>query len=90
MICEHALTEFCTCIPRRPPVYVRPHVEMKQTGERLPPWSCHCAVKPYRRHSSEIECIPQKTVDAFKRKHRLTNDGLARALLFIESFAPKS
>lgn len=90
VLCAHGLTEMCFCIARRPPVYVRPHVEMKPTGERVPPWSCHCDVKPYRRHKSEIECLPQADVDAFKRRHQLTDEGHARALLFIESFAPRS
>jgi hypothetical protein len=40
--CPHALTEFCSCIPRRAPVYTAPHVEMKSNHEREPEWRCQC------------------------------------------------
>jgi hypothetical protein len=88
MICEHALTEFCECIARRPPVYVAPHVEMRGPGERLPPWSCQCDLPRYKRHKDRIACQPQEDVFAFQVKHGIKNQSVARALRFIESFAP--
>jgi hypothetical protein len=90
MTCDHALTEFCECIPRRPPVYVAPHVAMRGPGERLPQWRCTCDVKPYKRHKDRIACIPQEDVEAFKAAHNLKHDGVARALLYLESFKPKA
>lgn len=95
MICEHGLVEFCTCIPRRPPVYVAEHAALRGPGERLPPWQCQC-VDPFterrlrkgKRHADAIACQPQNEVDFFKAKHGIASDGKARALLFIESFAP--
>jgi hypothetical protein len=95
--CEHALTEFCSCIPRRPIAYVAEHVEMKPSGERIKPWSCQCrdpfTERPLRkgkRHPDRIACIPQEDVDAFKQAHNLTHDGVARALIYISTFAPKA
>jgi hypothetical protein len=86
VICDHALTEFCSCLPRRPVAYVAEHVEMRGPGERLPAWSCQCQVPHYKRHKQESDCIPQADVDAFKAQHGITSDGKARALMFIETF----
>jgi hypothetical protein len=95
VICEHALTELCSCIPRRPTAYVAEHVEMRPTGERIPPWQCLC-VDPWtnrrlrkgQRHKDAIACQPQEDVFAFQVKHDIKNQSVARALMFIESFAP--
>jgi hypothetical protein len=94
VICTHALTAFCECVPRRPSVYTAPHVAMRPSGERLAPWRCQCTRPDGRpllrkyRHESEIDCVSVKTVQAFKTKHTIQSDELAKALLFIESFAP--
>jgi hypothetical protein len=96
VICEHALTEFCSCIPRRPTAYVAEPVEMRPTGERIPPWQCLC-VDPWtnrrlrkgQRHRDAIACQPQEDVEAFKAAHGIKDEGLARALRFIEGFRPR-
>jgi hypothetical protein len=73
--------------PVCPALYRRP-------GEGVPPWACQCRRPDGRRllrkyrHTSEMGCIPQSDVDAFKAAHGLKNDGHARALLYIETFAP--
>jgi hypothetical protein len=88
--CDHALTEFCSCIPRRPPAYVAPHVQMRGPGERLPQWRCTCpGLKPWKRHRSEIDCLPAEDVARFKAAHGLRDAGLARSLLFLEQFKPR-
>ena len=96
MTCEHALTEFCDCIPRRPSAYVAPHVEMRGPGERVPAWECQCRdpfterrLRKAKRHKDRIACIPQEQVEAFKEAHGLKHDGVARALIFLETFATK-
>jgi hypothetical protein len=101
MTCEHALTEFCECIQRQPAVNLDGSLANRVEGAvpvdrreawllKSEPWSCQCDVKPYKRHKDRIACIPQEDVEAFKRAHGLKHDGVARALLYIESFAPKA
>lgn len=69
--CAHALREFCTCLPRRPPVYVAPHVEMRGPGERLPAWRCQCARPDGRpllrnhRHREPWQCLSEQDVQLF-------------------------
>ena len=73
--------------PVCPALYRRP-------GEGIPPWECRCRRPDGRRllrkhrHASEIDCVPQDAVAAFKVAHGLRSDGHARALLFIATFAP--
>ena len=85
------LVTYCSCAgPRRAPVYVRPHVELRGPGERLPAWSCQCkdpfTERPLlksKRHQHEWECADQDDVDAFIAR---TGCGkrVARAMLWME------
>ena len=50
------------------------------TGRRL---------RKAKRHKDRISCIPQEQVEAFKEAHGLKHDGVARALIFLETFATK-
>ena len=90
-ICTHALTEMCSCLPRRPPAYVAPHVAMRGPGERLPAWKCQCDLPHYKRHHVEWECFTKAEVAAFRAQHpTIKTDAHARVLRFIESFAPRA
>jgi hypothetical protein len=60
-------------------------------------FECQCSdaftgrrLRKGKRHPDRIACIPQEDVDAFKQAHGLTHDGVARALLYLESFKPKA
>lgn len=96
MICEHPLTAFCSCLPRRPPSYVAPHVQMRGPGERLPSWRCECRrpdgrpLLRSRRHASEMDCLPLAEVEAFQRDHpEVKTLANARRMLWLaKNFAP--
>jgi hypothetical protein len=82
VICEHALAEFCDCIPRRPVAYVAEHVAMRDPGERLPIWRCTCDLPRYKRHRFEWDCTPQATIDAWM-KITGCNPRVARELFWL-------
>lgn len=50
---------------------------------------CACAI-PNPRHTSGMDCFTRSQVAAFKARHGIGSEGKARALLYIESFAPRS
>ena len=86
MTCDHALTEFCQCIPRRPPVYTAPHVELLP-GRVV--WRCSCRRPDGRpllrkyRHTEPWACTPQAQVDAFRAESGC-GPKLARELEWLE------
>lgn len=49
--------------------------------------ACSCQ-PPNPRHASGTQCFTRAQVSAFKAKHGIKSDGLASALMFIETFAP--
>lgn len=88
MICEHRLTEFCRCISPRPVTYVlEGHWEswlIWRRDARL------CTCEPANReHRSGADCFKRAQVADFMRAHPdLKTPGHARALMYIETFAP--
>ena len=88
ILCAHALTEPCACLPRHPVVYVAPRVEMKAHPE--PAWSCQCKRPDGRRllrnyrHRSPQACLPAEEVAAWRARHlEVKSDGNARVLLWL-------
>jgi hypothetical protein len=49
--------------------------------------SCTCEPKN-PRHQFGTQCFTRAQVDAFKARHGIASDGKAKALMFVETFAP--
>lgn len=95
VICEHRSSDWCDCIPRRRSDYVIVPALYRLHGERPPAWACQCRRSDGRRvprkyrHTSEIDCVPRAELEAFKATYGIKSDGVAKALMFIETFHPR-
>ena len=84
------LATYCGCAgPRRPPRYLRPHVEMRGPGERLPGWTCRCTRPDGRpllkndRHTRPAQCLPQAVIDRWAQQVGC-GPRVARDLFYLE------
>ena len=79
----------CVNPPKR---YVIGRAELKAHPE--PGFECQCKREDGRRllrkhrHQDERGCMKREDVQAFKAKHGIKSDDLARSLMFLEAFAP--
>jgi hypothetical protein len=92
MICTHALTEFCTCLRRRPPEFTAPHVELLP-GRVV--WRCSCKRPDGRpllrnhQHKDPWECLlPGDVLEFWSAHPEIKTESNARRLLWLhENFS---